>query len=260
MSVAADILNAPTPGPARDLFVAELMRQTGADVVTRIALPARDPRTIAIRVDAREQVPPREHWPVAAQARAHPLSRYYATTADCSPVRLTDLIAAGWDLQPDQHDAMTALGITVHQMTLPCGPQHEGFDGWAVLKEDGFTDDDLEDLTQLQALLVGLDRHVAMFTTLTDATDATNARASSPSTDGPILTPRERLVLHLLAAGSTAEGMAARLAISPRTVHKHQENLYRKLRACDRLSAVLAAQRFGMVPVGGASEVTERSR
>jgi hypothetical protein len=92
------------------------------------------------------------------------LSRYYATTTDCAPVRLTDLIAAGWDLQPDQ-----------------------------------------------------------------------------------------------LATGSTAEGIAARLLISPRTVHKHQENLYRKLRAYDRLSAVLAAQRFGMVPVGGAADSPERS-
>ena len=58
----------------------------------------------------------------------------------------------------------------------------------------------------------------------------------------PALTPRERVVLELLATGSTAEGVAARLAISPRTVHKHQEHLYRKLGACDRLSAVLAAQ------------------
>jgi DNA-binding NarL/FixJ family response regulator len=55
----------------------------------------------------------------------------------------------------------------------------------------------------------------------------------------------------MLAAGSTAEGIAARLAISPRTVHKHQENLYRKLGACDRLSAVLSAQQLGLVPIPG---------
>ncbi len=59
------------------------------------------------------------------------------------------------------------------------------------------------------------------------------------------------MVLELLARGSTAEGVAARLAISPRTVHKHQEHLYRKLGACDRLSAVLAAQRLGLLPPGG---------
>ena len=39
-----------------------------------------------------------------------------------------------------------------------------------------------------------------------------------------------------------------RLGISPRTVHKHQEHLYRKLGAVDRLSAVLRAQEAGVLP------------
>ena len=244
MTVAADILNAPTPGLAHDLFVDELMRQTRADVATRVQLTPRDPNAIAISVEARQAVPPREHWPDAAQARAHPLSRYYERTTDRAPVRLTDLIAAGWGLGPEDHDAMAALGITVHQMTLPCGRQDGGFDGWVVLNEDGFSDAELADLSALQALLVGLDRHVSMFSELAEADDGDHH-------GGPTLTPRERLVLDLLAAGSTAEGIAARLAISPRTVHKHQENLYRKLGACDRLSAVLSAQQLGLVPTPG---------
>jgi DNA-binding CsgD family transcriptional regulator len=244
MAVAADILNAPTPGLAHDLFVDELMRQTKADVAARIRLAPRDQDAIAITVEAREAVPPREHWPAAAQARAHPLSRYYERTSDRSPVRLTDLTAAGWGLGPGDHEAMRALGITVHQMTLPCGRQDGGFDGWVVLNEDGFSDAHLADLSALQAFLVGLDRHLSMFTQLADAIDVDQH-------GGPTLTPRERLVLDMLAAGSTAEGIAARLAISPRTVHKHQENLYRKLGACDRLSAVLSAQQLGLVPIPG---------
>ena len=48
-------------------------------------------------------------------------------------------------------------------------------------------------------------------------------------------------------AVGTVEGLAARLSISPRTVHKHQEHLYRKLGAVDRLSAVLSAQRLGLI-------------
>ncbi|MGN6753109.1 MAG: helix-turn-helix domain-containing protein [Intrasporangium sp.] len=250
MAVAADILNAPTPGLAHGLFVDELMRQTRADVVTRIRLTPLDPEAIGIQVEARQAVPPREHWPVAAQARAHPLSRYYETTTDRSPVRLTDLMAAGWGLAPAEHDAMTALGITVHQMTLPCGRQDGGFDGWVVLNEDGFSDADLADLSGLQALLVGLDRHVSMFAALADRDDLALR-------DAPRLTPRERVVLDLLAAGSTAEGIAARLAISPRTVHKHQENLYRKLGARDRLSAVLSAQQLGLVPIPGGTARTQ---
>ena len=61
------------------------------------------------------------------------------------------------------------------------------------------------------------------------------------------LTPRERIVLDHIARGATVDGIAARMAISRRTVHKHQEHLYRKLGAVDRLSAVLSAQRLGLI-------------
>lgn len=61
------------------------------------------------------------------------------------------------------------------------------------------------------------------------------------------LTPRELVVLGLLARGRTAGAIAARLGISARTVHKHQEHLYRKLGAVDRLSAVLRAQEAGVL-------------
>ena len=120
LRAASEILNAPTPELARELFVGELMRETHADTVTRVGLTPQDPDAIEISVEARERMPPREHWPRAAQARAHPLGQYYATTCDHAPVRLTDLLAAGWTLDDAAHDAMAALGITEHQMTVPC--------------------------------------------------------------------------------------------------------------------------------------------
>jgi DNA-binding CsgD family transcriptional regulator len=61
------------------------------------------------------------------------------------------------------------------------------------------------------------------------------------------LTPRELVVLSLLAEGLTAAAIARRLRISPHTVTKHQENLYRKLKTSDRLMAVLIAQRQGLL-------------
>lgn len=65
------------------------------------------------------------------------------------------------------------------------------------------------------------------------------------------LTPRERAVLQHMVGGATVDGIAARLGISRRTVHKHQEHLYRKLGAVDRLSAVLSAQRLGLLDPAG---------
>jgi len=61
------------------------------------------------------------------------------------------------------------------------------------------------------------------------------------------LTPRERAVLDHLSAGLTARAIARRLNISPRTVNKHLESTYRKLGACDRLTATLTAQRLGLL-------------
>ncbi|URM88749.1 helix-turn-helix transcriptional regulator [Streptomyces sp. MRC013] len=65
------------------------------------------------------------------------------------------------------------------------------------------------------------------------------------------LTPREHAVLLALAEGLPATAVARRLGISARTVHKHLQNLYRKLGAADRLSAVLRAQEAGLLRVPG---------
>ncbi|MFF8832562.1 response regulator transcription factor [Streptomyces sp. NPDC015131] len=62
------------------------------------------------------------------------------------------------------------------------------------------------------------------------------------------LTPRETAVLLTLAEGLPATAMARRLGVSVRTVHKHLQNLYRKLGTADRLGTVLRAQELGLLP------------
>ena len=44
-----------------------------------------------------------------------------------------------------------------------------------------------------------------------------------------------------------AYGIGLRLSVSPRTVHKHLEHIYRKLGVTDRLAAVVAAGEAGIV-------------
>jgi DNA-binding NarL/FixJ family response regulator len=62
------------------------------------------------------------------------------------------------------------------------------------------------------------------------------------------LTPRELSVLALVADGLTAAATARRLLVAERTVHKHLERIYAKLCVSDRVSAVLRAQRLGILP------------
>jgi DNA-binding CsgD family transcriptional regulator len=61
------------------------------------------------------------------------------------------------------------------------------------------------------------------------------------------LTPREAEVLTMVSGGLLARTIAARLDVSPRTVHKHLGNAYRKLGVHDRLMAVRRAESLGVI-------------
>jgi len=63
------------------------------------------------------------------------------------------------------------------------------------------------------------------------------------------VTARELAVLDLMADGLIAAAIARQLGISPRTVSKHIESIYRKLDTHDRTSAVLRGQAMGLLPV-----------
>jgi DNA-binding CsgD family transcriptional regulator len=61
------------------------------------------------------------------------------------------------------------------------------------------------------------------------------------------LTPREREVLQLLAAGHPDREIADALSISPRTVQTHVASLFAKLNASTRAEAAVIAVRRGLV-------------
>ncbi|MGE9782954.1 LuxR C-terminal-related transcriptional regulator [Janibacter sp. CX7] len=64
------------------------------------------------------------------------------------------------------------------------------------------------------------------------------------------LTQREHEVLCLLAAGHKAATIARHAGCSERTVHRHLAHIYAKLGVTDRLSAVVKAQRIGLLATG----------
>ncbi|MCG3147036.1 MAG: Oxygen regulatory protein NreC [Verrucomicrobiae bacterium] len=67
--------------------------------------------------------------------------------------------------------------------------------------------------------------------------------------NGPLdsLTPRERMVLQLVAEGHTNKAIADKLTISERTVEKHRANLMHKLHVPDIASLVRLALRHGII-------------
>ncbi|EIE99519.1 helix-turn-helix transcriptional regulator [Saccharomonospora glauca] len=65
-----------------------------------------------------------------------------------------------------------------------------------------------------------------------------SARLVVPDLQQTVLTLREREIVRLVALGRTNVAIAHELALSPRTVAKHLEHVYRKLRVDGRAAAV----------------------
>ncbi|MET3441823.1 DNA-binding NarL/FixJ family response regulator [Variovorax paradoxus] len=74
----------------------------------------------------------------------------------------------------------------------------------------------------------------------------------TPAADAPAplpaaLTPRERMILELVAQGLSNRDMAESLSISKLTVECHTKNIYRKLAVTSRTEAVYQARRHGLL-------------
>jgi len=63
----------------------------------------------------------------------------------------------------------------------------------------------------------------------------------------PQLSPRERQVMHLMAEGRTADGVARELIVSVETVRSHVRNAIRKLQARNRVHAIAMALERGEI-------------
>jgi DNA-binding CsgD family transcriptional regulator len=68
-----------------------------------------------------------------------------------------------------------------------------------------------------------------------------------PACTAPALTPRQREIVELLAAGVRAKEIAARLDLSVPTVRNHINQVLRRLGATSQLEAVAKARALGLV-------------
>jgi DNA-binding CsgD family transcriptional regulator len=191
---------------------------------------------------------PADRWEEAnrfARTRAateHPLLAYYLATGDDRAHDL-DGIPRIPDRRPcgawrEQARALAAdRQIAIPLIHAP--PHHHSY---VVGRSEPFAPEDLWFARRLQGLLRGLARQVV----------ATRGVPADPA-DEVGLTPRETAALVAVAEGLTADAVARRLGISPRTVHKHLERAYAKLGVRDRVSAVLRAGRLGLLPTTAGS-------
>ncbi|MHA6513088.1 helix-turn-helix transcriptional regulator [Tessaracoccus sp. Z1128] len=232
---AADVLEAPTAGVALALLAGALRAGTGTDIVSRVSFTR---QSVFFFVDGDPPAPPPHLLPTPADLALHPLTRFHATVGSATPALMLDALRSGLGLLPSTMGVLERLGLSVHQLSVPLEPMSTAapYTGWVLVSDDRVSERAVETMAVFQPLLRALDRHIGALSTVDEAPDEVG------------LTPREKVVLQLLADGLTAQAIASRLAVSKRTVHKHLEHLYRKLGAADRLTAVLRAQGRGWLP------------
>ncbi|MEO3782323.1 response regulator transcription factor [Actinocorallia sp. B10E7] len=85
-------------------------------------------------------------------------------------------------------------------------------------------------------------RRVAEF--FTGPTPPSRGRSDDPAF--PRLTPREREILDLVAAGRSNAHIAEVLFLSPKTVRNHVSNVFTKLHVADRAEAIIRARDAGL--------------
>ena len=178
-----------------------------------------------------------------------PLLQYYLRTGDTAPQQVADVpsVFAGPRERARWADLSRRHGFE-HQLAIPLPANWDG-PRWFVLgRTEPFAPDRMQLARRVQRLIIGLDRQAAAIkpalthwqqhATLGDVGAMADVR----------LTPRELAVLGLVADGLTAAAAARRLVVAERTVHKHLERVYSKFGVSDRVSAVLRAQRLGILP------------
>lgn len=179
----------------------------------------------------------------------HPLIRWFAVTQDPTATSIGRV--------PQNAENKRALSFLraellddgfEQQISIPYRISRAATYRAFVIAKSGqdFSDEDVSLARRVQPLLCLLARQANVLDER-----AAGKPDVSPTAVSLGLTGRQLAVLQLLAEGLTAEAIARRLAISPRTVHVHLDHLYRKLGVRDRLRAVLVARECGLVLAGG---------
>ncbi|GAA5020057.1 hypothetical protein GCM10023335_49360 [Streptomyces siamensis] len=178
----------------------------------------------------------------------YPFAQHYGTGDDREPVTARRAAGRAWSASRTAGLLGEIMDLD-HVLAIPLPRSKTPVTGCLIYRSGAdFTDDQVRVARQLQPLLAAVDEQRQLLESWQRLAvpDASAGPCGAPSAAGA-LTPRETTVLLLLVDALTASAIGRRLGISERTVHKHIENIYRKLGTRDRISTVLRAQRLGLV-------------
>lgn len=245
IGVAADVLTGDDLCAARQRLTDHLLHEFGASAGARVELDA-PTGTLTLHGFPGDIAFDTERWPygLVTLTRTHPLVLHYVRTGSLEPEVLLQPGESTRTLPTVLVNLLDSVGIGLHQLVLPLRNEvGVGIEAYVLVRDDPFPRWSLPRARALHALVRGLDQHLRLRVAAPEVAE--------PTSDDAGLTPRERTILAMLAESRTAESIGRSLGISVRTVHKHLENVYRKLGVSDRVAAVTAAQRRGLFPGAG---------
>jgi DNA-binding CsgD family transcriptional regulator len=189
-----------------------------------------------------------QRWSRDHAAHDHPLLRYYLATGRAEVMQVAEVpepfadrgVQERWRTVCDD----VLGGDVVSQVSLPVCLDDSTNRSFLVGRVDAYSPQEMDLLRRLQRVFVGLDRQIAAHARWS----ARSGALAVPTAEAVGLTPRESVVLDMLATGATARAIARRLAVGERTVQKHLQRVYAKLGVADRLAAVQRAQLLGLLP------------
>ncbi|MGW1589972.1 LuxR C-terminal-related transcriptional regulator [Streptomyces sp. NPDC002386] len=180
----------------------------------------------------------------------YPFARHYARRPGRAPVSAHRAAGRGWRGSATARLLGAVLDVD-HVLGVPLPGSSAPITGCLVFRSGtDFTDDHLTMAARAQPLMEAVERQRLLLEEWRRSLAPAGASSDERAADCA-LTPRETAVLLLLAEALTADAIGRRLGISARTVHKHVENIYRKLGTRDRIGTLLRAQRLGLVAVPG---------
>jgi DNA-binding CsgD family transcriptional regulator len=204
----------------------------GCDVLTynEIGLATGETRYADYPAGARD---PATQPVFAAHVHEHPLVNHYRAAGIGEPVMISDFLSRQRFHRLGLYTEYFR-GIPVeHQMAISLpGPDAEVIGVALSRARRDFCDEDRSLLSVLQAPLIAA---LLRARRRQQADQALSALACSGLAS---LTDREIQILRLVTTGRTNVAIARQLEVSPRTIAKHPEHIYRKLKVSSRAAAV----------------------
>jgi DNA-binding CsgD family transcriptional regulator len=213
------------PADFATMVLPGLAELVGCDVITYNEVGA-SPSHVHYEDWPPQSLDPHTRQTFARLAHQHPSIQHYRRTGDSTPVMISDFLTSSQFHRLELYEEFFRPIPVEHQLSLSLNDPGSTVVGIALNRtRRAFDDVDRAVLTSLRRPLL---------------TALTRTRLRQQAATSPLdqLSPRERAVMTFVANGRTNTSIAQSLGISPRTVAKHLEHIYRKLDVSNRAAAV----------------------